>query len=112
MTRFQPAYSGESSRSCATAVAKASRKRSTSSAVLSLPTVILTTQNASRSGRPMARSTGEALCPPEEQADPLLLLNSEAARFVSGHALMVDAGFVGGVLTGQIDVQSRLAAVR
>ncbi len=44
-----------------------------------------------------------------EQADPLLFLNSDLARFVSGHALMVDGGFVGGVLTGVIDVPKLLA---
>ncbi|MDB5447347.1 MAG: 3-alpha-hydroxysteroid dehydrogenase [Phenylobacterium sp.] len=46
---------------------------------------------------------------PEEQADPLIFLNSDMARFVSGHALMVDGGFVGGVVTGQIDVQKMLS---
>lgn len=45
-----------------------------------------------------------------EQADPLLLLNSEAARFISGLAMPVDHGFVGGVITGVIDVQKMLAA--
>jgi NAD(P)-dependent dehydrogenase (short-subunit alcohol dehydrogenase family) len=44
-----------------------------------------------------------------EQADPLILLNSDAARFISGHALMVDYGFVGGVVTGVIDVQKMMA---
>jgi len=44
-----------------------------------------------------------------EQADPLVFLNSDAARFISGHALMVDYGFVGGVVTGQIDVQAMMA---
>jgi NAD(P)-dependent dehydrogenase (short-subunit alcohol dehydrogenase family) len=44
-----------------------------------------------------------------EQADPLVFLNSDAARFVSGHALMVDYGFVGGVVTGVIDVQKKMA---
>jgi len=47
---------------------------------------------------------------PEEQADPLVFLNSEAARFVNGHTLMVDGGFVGGVVTGEIDVKAKLAA--
>lgn len=45
----------------------------------------------------------------EEQADPLIFLNSDLARLVSGHALMVDGGFVGGVVTGVIDVQKMLA---
>lgn len=46
---------------------------------------------------------------PSEQADPMVFLNSEAARFVSGQALMVDYGFVGGVVTGVIDVQKKMA---
>ena len=49
--------------------------------------------------QPMGR-----LSTPSEQADPLLLLNSEAARFINGHALMVDGGFVGAVNTGVIDM--------
>jgi NAD(P)-dependent dehydrogenase (short-subunit alcohol dehydrogenase family) len=44
-----------------------------------------------------------------EQADPLVFLNSEAARFVSGQAMTVDHGFVGGVITGVIDVQKKLS---
>jgi NAD(P)-dependent dehydrogenase (short-subunit alcohol dehydrogenase family) len=46
---------------------------------------------------------------PEEQAYPLLLLNSGAAGFLSGVALPVDYGFTGGVVTGQLDVQQLLA---
>lgn len=46
---------------------------------------------------------------PAEQAYPLVFLNSDAAAFISGHALMVDGGFVGGVQTGVIDVQAMLA---
>ena len=46
---------------------------------------------------------------PSEQADPLVFLNSEAARFVSGLAMTVDYGFVGGVVTGVLDVQKMLA---
>lgn len=49
---------------------------------------------------------------PEEQADPLIFLNSDLARFVSGHALMVDGGFVGGAISGVIDVQTMLAEAR
>ena len=37
----------------------------------------------------------------EEMAEPLILLNSEAARFVSGHNLFVDYGYVGSVTMGQ-----------
>lgn len=39
---------------------------------------------------------------PEEMADPLILLNSDAARFVSGHALAVDYGYC-----GEVDVELR-----
>jgi NAD(P)-dependent dehydrogenase (short-subunit alcohol dehydrogenase family) len=45
----------------------------------------------------------------EEQAGPLLLLNSPLAGFVSGVCLPVDAGFTGGVMTGLIDMQGLLA---
>ncbi len=45
----------------------------------------------------------------EEQAGPLLLLNSPLASFVSGVCLPVDAGFTGGVMTGLIDIQSLMA---
>lgn len=45
----------------------------------------------------------------EEQAWPLVFLNSEAAGFVSGLAMPVDAGFTGGVNTGVIDVPKLLA---
>lgn len=37
---------------------------------------------------------------PEEMADPLILLNSNAARFVSGQNLMVDWGYVASVEVG------------
>jgi NAD(P)-dependent dehydrogenase (short-subunit alcohol dehydrogenase family) len=37
---------------------------------------------------------------PEEQAEPLILLNSEAARFVSGQNPYVDFGYAGGVDVG------------
>lgn len=37
---------------------------------------------------------------PEEQAEPLVLLGSDAARFVSGQNLFVDFGFEGGVDMG------------
>lgn len=46
---------------------------------------------------------------PAEQAYPLIFLNSDAASFVNGHVLNVDGGFVGGVLTGQIDIRSSVA---
>jgi NAD(P)-dependent dehydrogenase (short-subunit alcohol dehydrogenase family) len=38
---------------------------------------------------------------PEEMAEPLILLNSNAARFVSGHNLFVDYGYVAQVTMGQ-----------
>jgi NAD(P)-dependent dehydrogenase (short-subunit alcohol dehydrogenase family) len=37
---------------------------------------------------------------PEEMAEPLILLNSNAARFVSGQNLMVDYGYVASVEVG------------
>lgn len=40
----------------------------------------------------------------EEQAAPLVFLNSDAASYINGVALPVDGGFVGGVATGQIDL--------
>lgn len=45
----------------------------------------------------------------DEQAWPLVFLNSEAAGFLSGVALPVDYGFTGGVSTGVIDMQKLLA---
>jgi NAD(P)-dependent dehydrogenase (short-subunit alcohol dehydrogenase family) len=41
---------------------------------------------------------------PEEQAGPLVLLNSDAAGVVNGVVLPVDGGFMGGVVTGQVDM--------
>ena len=41
---------------------------------------------------------------PEEMAEPLILLNSDAARFISGHHLVVDHGYC-----GQVDVELRPA---
>ena len=38
---------------------------------------------------------------PEEMAEPLILLNSDAASFVSGHNLFVDYGYTGSVFVGQ-----------
>ena len=40
---------------------------------------------------------------PAEQAWPLVFLNSPRASFVTGIALDVDGGFIGGLYTGQID---------
>jgi NAD(P)-dependent dehydrogenase (short-subunit alcohol dehydrogenase family) len=47
----------------------------------------------------------------EEQAWPLILLNSPAASFISGVCLPVDAGFTGGVLTGEIDMAAFRASL-
>jgi len=46
---------------------------------------------------------------PEEQALPLILLNSDAARFISGVCLPVDAGLAGGLATGVLDMQKMIA---
>ena len=42
----------------------------------------------------------------EEQAAPLVFLNSSAASYINGVALPVDGGFLGGIATGQIDPRS------
>jgi len=47
---------------------------------------------------------------PEEQAEPLVLLNSDAARFVNGVVLPVDGGFMGGLATGQVDISVMMRA--
>lgn len=39
----------------------------------------------------------------EEQAYPLVFLNSDAASYISGHNLMADGGFLAAMMTGQID---------
>lgn len=46
---------------------------------------------------------------PEEQALPLILLNSDAASFVSGVCLPVDAGLAGGLSTGVLDIRKMIA---
>ncbi|MFT4046411.1 MAG: coniferyl-alcohol dehydrogenase [Solimonas sp.] len=43
---------------------------------------------------------------PEEQAGPLVFLNSDAASYVNGVCFYVDGGFMGGLATGQIDPRS------
>ncbi len=45
----------------------------------------------------------------EEQALPLILLNSDAARFISGVCLPVDAGLAGGLATGVLNLQQMIA---
>jgi NAD(P)-dependent dehydrogenase (short-subunit alcohol dehydrogenase family) len=46
---------------------------------------------------------------PEEQAWPLVFLNSPRSSYVTGESLHTDGGFLGAVTTGQIDVAELLA---
>jgi NAD(P)-dependent dehydrogenase (short-subunit alcohol dehydrogenase family) len=43
---------------------------------------------------------------PDEQAGPLVFLNSAWASYVNGVVLPVDGGFMGGVATGQVDMSA------
>jgi NAD(P)-dependent dehydrogenase (short-subunit alcohol dehydrogenase family) len=45
---------------------------------------------------------------PEEQAWPLVCLNSPRLSYVNGEALHVDGGFLGAMVTGQLDIASLL----
>jgi NAD(P)-dependent dehydrogenase (short-subunit alcohol dehydrogenase family) len=47
---------------------------------------------------------------PEEQAAPLLFLNSSVASFMNGLALPVDGGLMGGIATGRIDPRTLMGA--
>lgn len=47
---------------------------------------------------------------PEEQAGPLVFLNSDAASYVNGVAFPADGGFMGGVATGQVDLSAMIRA--
>ena len=47
--------------------------------------------------------TGRDPATPEDQAFPLVFLNSDAARYVNGVILNVDAGLIGGALVGVAD---------
>jgi NAD(P)-dependent dehydrogenase (short-subunit alcohol dehydrogenase family) len=49
---------------------------------------------------------------PEEQAGPLVFLNSDAASYINGVALAVDGGFIGGISTGQIDMSALTAGAK
>jgi NAD(P)-dependent dehydrogenase (short-subunit alcohol dehydrogenase family) len=51
----------------------------------------------------------DRLSTPEEQAGPLVFLNSAAASFVNGVVLPADGGFMGGVATGQVDLSAMMA---
>lgn len=48
---------------------------------------------------------------PVEQAYPLIFLGSDAASYISGLALNVDLGFLGSVMTGQIDMRAMMGDV-
>jgi len=43
----------------------------------------------------------------EEQAWPLVMLNSPRSSYVNGHAFHADGGWFGGVQTGQIALPTR-----
>ncbi len=45
---------------------------------------------------------------PDEQAGPLIFLNSDAATYVNGVAFPVDGGFMGGIATGQVDLSAMM----
>jgi NAD(P)-dependent dehydrogenase (short-subunit alcohol dehydrogenase family) len=46
---------------------------------------------------------------PEEQAWPLVFLNSPRLSYVTGESLHADGGFLGAVTTGQIDIAELLS---
>jgi NAD(P)-dependent dehydrogenase (short-subunit alcohol dehydrogenase family) len=46
---------------------------------------------------------------PEEQAGPLVFLNSDWASYINGVSLPVDGGFMGGLATGQIDLRAMMS---
>lgn len=45
---------------------------------------------------------------PEEQAKPLIFLNSDGASYINGVVLPVDGGFMGGMATGQVDISAMM----
>jgi len=47
---------------------------------------------------------------PEEQAAPLLFLNSSVASYMNGVALPVDGGLMGGIATGRIDPRTLMGS--
>jgi NAD(P)-dependent dehydrogenase (short-subunit alcohol dehydrogenase family) len=48
---------------------------------------------------------------PEEQAYPLIFLNSKAASFITGENLNTDGGTTGAIMTGGIDMQAYVASL-
>jgi NAD(P)-dependent dehydrogenase (short-subunit alcohol dehydrogenase family) len=48
---------------------------------------------------------------PEEQGWPLVFLNSDAASFITGLNLIIDGGFVAGMMTGKIDLDEILSGM-
>jgi NAD(P)-dependent dehydrogenase (short-subunit alcohol dehydrogenase family) len=58
----------------------------------------------------MAMQPIDRLSTPEEQAAPLVFLNSPAASYVNGVLLPVDGGFMGGMATGQIEMAALASA--
>ena len=47
---------------------------------------------------------------PDEQAYPLIFLNSKAASFITGENLITDGGTTGAIMTGTIDMQAYVAS--
>lgn len=45
---------------------------------------------------------------PEEQAGPLVLINSALTTYLNGAVIPVDGGFIGGVATGQVDMSAMM----
>jgi NAD(P)-dependent dehydrogenase (short-subunit alcohol dehydrogenase family) len=48
---------------------------------------------------------------PEEMAWPMVFLNSPRSSYISGEALHVDAGFLGAMSTGRIDLEALMSQV-
>ena len=62
-----------------------------------------------RSSSTVTRTHWSVGWPPEEQAGPLVLLNSDLAAIVTGTVLYTDQGFAGGLFSGQFDPAKMLA---